>query len=266
MLLLGACTIYSELPRFPTLTNCLLYNLHLNISAKYLSNSYSPSFQNSQIFQNSLAVTVLSCFLPSNFFPKNHSMAPKIVRHACESGKEIINMRCRINDFHCPRAGLNTSIFFEKGEVHSLGLAWTSRVPIVVENNMPTTNWFTPNPYSAEAGILGSKWYTHQRCFPLMKDEAWSQWVDKLEPIWKKKWTSNGIYELIMLSKVTVIAKPEFLTIFLIFWNTGTNTFDFQMGPMFSTILDMIQVFRLRPLGICVGRDPRLVISFLPDC
>lgn len=130
---------------------------------------------------------------------------------------------------------------------------------------MPTTNWFTPNPYSAEAGISGSKWSTHRRCFPLMKDEVWSQLVDKLKPIWKKKWTSNGIYELIMLSKVTVFAKPELLTTFLIFWNTGTNTFDFRMGHISPTILNMAQVFGLRPSGRCVGRDPRLVISFLPD-
>ncbi|KAB2631278.1 S2-RNase [Pyrus ussuriensis x Pyrus communis] len=59
----------------------------------------------------------------------------------------------------------------------------------------------------------------------------------------------NGIYELIMLSKVAVIAKPELLTITLIFWNNGTNTFDFRMGPMFPTVLDMALFFGLRSSG-----------------
>ncbi|KAB2625519.1 hypothetical protein D8674_017179 [Pyrus ussuriensis x Pyrus communis] len=49
---------------------------------------------------------------------------------------------------------------------------------------------------------------------------------------------ANGIYELIMLSKVTMIAKLELLTTTLLFWNNGTNTFNFRMGPM--------------PLGRCV--------------
>lgn len=55
-----------------------------------------------------------------------------------------------------------------------------------------------------------------------------------------------------MLSKVTVIAKPELLTTAFIFWNNETNTFDFRMGPMTPTVLDMAQVFGLRPSGRCV--------------
>lgn len=81
----------------------------------------------------------------------------------------------------------------------------------------------------------------------MMKDEVWSQWVDELEPIWKRKWINNGIYKLIMVSKVTVIAKPKLLTTALLFWNTRINTFDFRMGPMSLTILDMAQVFELKP-------------------
>ncbi|KAB2612981.1 hypothetical protein D8674_035297 [Pyrus ussuriensis x Pyrus communis] len=51
-----------------------------------------------------------------------------------------------------------------------------------------------------------------------------------------------------MLSKSTEIAKPELLTTALFFWNLGTNTFDFRMASMSLTILDMAQVFGLRPL------------------
>lgn len=38
-----------------------------------------------------------------------------------------------------------------------------------------------------------------------------------MSPSGSKKWMANRIYELIMLSKVTVIAKPEFLTTTLLF-------------------------------------------------
>ena len=52
-----------------------------------------------------------------------------------------------------------------------------------------------------------------------------------------------------MLSKTTVIVKPELLLKALLFWNLGTNTFDFRIGLMSLTILDMVQVFGLRPSG-----------------
>ncbi|KAB2612177.1 hypothetical protein D8674_036857 [Pyrus ussuriensis x Pyrus communis] len=113
---------------------------------------------------------------------------------------------------------------------------------------MPKTKWFTTNLFLAESGISSSKWSQHRRGFPLMNDPAWIQWINKLEPMSKRKWMNNGIYELITLSKTTM-AKPELLTTAFLFWNSGTNTFDFKMGPISPTILDMAQVFGLRPSG-----------------
>ncbi|KAM1257117.1 hypothetical protein ACFX2I_031115 [Malus domestica] len=63
-------------------------------------------------------------------------MAPKIVRPVCKSSKGIVIMRRLLNNLHRHRASLNTSIFFEEGIVHSLGSAWTSRVPI----GLPSTH------------------------------------------------------------------------------------------------------------------------------
>ncbi|KAM2146115.1 hypothetical protein ACFX1R_049596 [Malus domestica] len=114
---------------------------------------------------------------------------------------------------------------------------------------MPRDNWFSPNPFLARSGISSSKWSSYRRGFPLMNDPAWAQWIDELEPTFKKKWMSNGIYVLIMLSKISITPKPELLASALLFWNSGTNTFDFRMGPMSPTILDMAQVFGLRPSG-----------------
>ncbi|KAB2617374.1 E3 ubiquitin-protein ligase RHA2B [Pyrus ussuriensis x Pyrus communis] len=90
---------------------------------------------------------------------------------------------------------------------------------------MPKENWYTPNPFQAKSGISSSKWTNHHRGFRLMKDEM-----------------NNGIYELIVLCKSTVIAKPELLTTALLFWNSSTNSFDFSMGPMSLTIPDIAQV------------------------
>ncbi|KAM2180146.1 hypothetical protein ACFX1R_035038 [Malus domestica] len=72
-----------------------------------------------------------------------------------------------------------------------------------------------------------------------MNNPAWARWIDELEPTFKKKWMNNGIYELIMLSKTIIIAKPKLLATSLLFWNSVINTFDFCMGPMSPTVLDM---------------------------
>ncbi|KAM1548545.1 hypothetical protein ACFX1Z_009718 [Malus domestica] len=166
-----------------------------------------------------------------------------------ESGEGIATLRRLLNGLHRPRAGLYSELFFEVHGVQSLGPAWISRVPAVIEDNMPKDNWFSPNLFLAKSGISLSKWSSYHRGFPLMNDPAWVQWIDELEPTFKKKWINNGIYELIMLSKTTIIPKPELLASSLLFWNSGTNTFDFRMGLMSPTVLDIAQVFELRPSG-----------------
>ncbi|KAM1720878.1 hypothetical protein ACFX12_022480 [Malus domestica] len=165
------------------------------------------------------------------------------------SGEGIVTLRRLLNGLHRHRAGLHSELFFEVHGAQSLGPAWISRVPSVVERNMARDNWFSPNLFLARSGISSSKWSSYRRGFPLMNDPAWAQWIDELEPTFKQKWMSNGIYELIMLSKISITPKPELLASALIFWNSGTNTFDFCMGPMSPTILDMAQVFGLRPSG-----------------
>ncbi|KAM2892044.1 hypothetical protein COP2_010258 [Malus domestica] len=62
--------------------------------------------------------------------PKSHS--------ACESGEGIVTLRRGLNCLHHPQVGLYLPIFFLENGTHSLGPAWTFKVPIVVESNMPT--------------------------------------------------------------------------------------------------------------------------------
>ncbi|KAM1255593.1 hypothetical protein ACFX2G_030401 [Malus domestica] len=109
-------------------------------------------------------------------------MAPKS-RSAYEFGEGIVNLRCCLNSLHHFWAGLQLLIFLEKGGVHLLGPAWTSKVPIVVENNMPAKEWLTLNPYEADESISAAKWSNFKRGFPSMIDVAWSKWVDEIEPI-----------------------------------------------------------------------------------
>ncbi|KAM1397087.1 hypothetical protein ACFX2I_014702 [Malus domestica] len=116
-----------------------------------------------------------------------------------ESGEGIATLRRLLNGLHHPRAGLYSEFFFEVHRVQSLGPAWISWVPAVIEDNMPKDNWFSPNPFLAKSGISSSKWSSYRRGFPLMNDPAWAQWIDELEPTFKKKWMNNGIYKLIML-------------------------------------------------------------------
>ncbi|KAB2612494.1 hypothetical protein D8674_034810 [Pyrus ussuriensis x Pyrus communis] len=153
-------------------------------------------------------------------------MAPKVARtqSSCESGEGLSTIHRLLNGLHllemCPKTN-HMMILYGHFTLHFLGPTWTYPIPISIKNNMTRENWYTPNPFQAKSGISSSKW----------------------------KWMNNKIYELIMLSKSIVIAKLELLTTVLIFCNLSANTFDFRMGPMTLTILDMVHVFGLRLSG-----------------
>ncbi|KAM2101906.1 hypothetical protein ACFX1T_000236 [Malus domestica] len=155
-------------------------------------------------------------------------MAPKL-RLACESGEGIVILHRCLNGLHRLRVGLDLLIFFLEDGAPS-GTFQTSRVPIAIESNMPAKELCTFNPYEAEKGISAAKWLSFKRGFPSMTDATWLKWVDKIEPIWKKKWMENSIYELIMMSKITIPINHELLSATLLFWNNETNIFDFRMG------------------------------------
>ncbi|KAM2902792.1 hypothetical protein COP2_002673 [Malus domestica] len=96
------------------------------------------------------------------------------IQLSCESGEGIATLCRLLNGLHRPRAGLYSELFFEVHGVQSLGPAWISWVPAVIEDNMPKDNWFSLNPYLAKSGISSSKWSSYHRGFPLMNDLAWA--------------------------------------------------------------------------------------------
>ncbi|TQD88581.1 hypothetical protein C1H46_025900 [Malus baccata] len=55
-----------------------------------------------------------------------------------------------------------------------------------------------------------------------------------------------------MLSKQGITLNLKLLSAVMMFWDNTTNTFNFRMGPMTPTILDMAQLFGLRPSSKCV--------------
>ncbi|CAL9012728.1 unnamed protein product [Prunus brigantina] len=77
----------------------------------------------------------------------------------------------------------------------------------------------------------------------------WVDWIDRLLPRYGPHWKRAVIYDAILLSKQSINMDENLLAAALCFWNSASNTFDFRMGPMAPTLLDMAQIFGFRPHG-----------------
>ncbi|BBN68185.1 hypothetical protein Prudu_320S000300 [Prunus dulcis] len=77
----------------------------------------------------------------------------------------------------------------------------------------------------------------------------WADWIDRLLPRYGGHWRRAGIYDAILLSKQSINRDENLLAAALCFWNSASNTFDFRVGPMAPTLLDMAQIFGFRPHG-----------------
>ncbi|CAL8117091.1 unnamed protein product [Prunus armeniaca] len=67
----------------------------------------------------------------------------------------------------------------------------------------------------------------------------WSKWIDRLLLRYGDHWKMAGMYDSILLSKQSVNRDENMLATTLYFWNSASNTFDFRVGPMAPTLLDM---------------------------
>ncbi|CAL9021629.1 unnamed protein product [Prunus brigantina] len=77
----------------------------------------------------------------------------------------------------------------------------------------------------------------------------WSGWFDQLSPRYESHWKKVRIYDPLLLSKHSINRDENLLAASLCFWNSTTNTFDFCVGPMPPTLLDMSQIIGFRPHG-----------------
>ncbi|CAL9024632.1 unnamed protein product, partial [Prunus brigantina] len=77
----------------------------------------------------------------------------------------------------------------------------------------------------------------------------WFDWIDKLLLRHGAYWKKAGIYDAILLSKNSVNRDENLPVAALCLWNSASNTFDFRLGPMTPTLLDLAQIFGFRPHG-----------------
>ncbi|CAL8087210.1 unnamed protein product [Prunus armeniaca] len=77
----------------------------------------------------------------------------------------------------------------------------------------------------------------------------WANWIDRLLPRYGAHCKMAGIHDAIHLSKQSINTDENLLDAALCFWNSASNTFDFRVGPMAPTLLDMVQIFGFRPHG-----------------
>ncbi|VVA27482.1 PREDICTED: LOC110762039 isoform [Prunus dulcis] len=70
-----------------------------------------------------------------------------------------------------------------------------------------------------------------------------------LLPRYGAHWKRASIYDAILLSKQSINRDENLLAAALCFWNSASNTFDFRVGLMAPTLLDMAQIFGFGPHG-----------------
>lgn len=76
-----------------------------------------------------------------------------------------------------------------------------------------------------------------------------SDWINRLSPTYGAHWKKAGIYDAILLFMQSVNRDENMLATAPCFQNSATNTFDFRVGLMSPTLLDMAQIFGFKPHG-----------------
>ncbi|KAK1297203.1 hypothetical protein QJS10_CPB15g01743 [Acorus calamus] len=80
----------------------------------------------------------------------------------------------------------------------------------------------------------------------------WSQWLEKLKPIYADTWRSAGIHDAVVSSTVSVRRDVESIRACLAYWRAETNTFAFPWGEATLTLDDARALGGFSVLGECV--------------
>ncbi|KAI5317058.1 hypothetical protein L3X38_036765 [Prunus dulcis] len=80
-------------------------------------------------------------------------------------------------------------------------------------------------------------------------DLYWVDWVKRMEPQYKNSWLDNGIYCATVYLTVQLQVDSPFMGSALMLWNSASNTFNFGVGSMSISILDLAVIFGFRPHG-----------------
>ncbi|CAL8168354.1 unnamed protein product [Prunus armeniaca] len=162
-----------------------------------------------------------------------HAKASPSLPPAYISGAGVINhaieVRSKLHPFAQKNLDENVIHLFENTLV--LGPHWFGHVPAeMVELFKGDTE--PPLCFQSSSAMASHTWVNKNpsRSFPSNEVRnspvKWADWIDRL-----------------------LLRDENLLAVALCFWNSASNTFEFCLGLMTPTLLDMAQIFRFRPHG-----------------
>ncbi|CAL9006533.1 unnamed protein product [Prunus brigantina] len=163
-----------------------------------------------------------------------------------------IEVRSKLHPFGQNKLDENVLHLFENTLV--LGPHWFGPVPPEMAELM-RKDAEAPLCFGNTSALASHTWISKNlsRSFPSCEVRnspvKWVDWIDRLLPRYGPHWKRAGIYDAILLSKQSINRDENLLAAALCFWNSASNTFDFRIGPMAPTLLDMAQIFGFRPHG-----------------
>ncbi|CAL8082552.1 unnamed protein product [Prunus armeniaca] len=166
--------------------------------------------------------------------------------------KHAIEVRSKLHPFAQKNLDENVLHLFKNTLV--LGPHWFGLVPTEMAKLMKK-DADAPLCFESTSALASHSWVNKNlsRSFPSSEvrnsSVKWVDWIDRLLPRYGAHWKRAGIYDVILLSKHSINRDENLLAAALCFWNSASNTFDFGVGPMAPTLLDMAQIFGFRPHG-----------------
>ncbi|CAL9019048.1 unnamed protein product [Prunus brigantina] len=100
--------------------------------------------------------------------------------------------------------------------------------------------------------VLGPHWFgpVPTEMAKLMKKDAEAPLCfESTSALASHSWVSKNLSHSFPSSEHSINRDKNLLAAALCFWNSASNTFDFRVGPMAPTLLDMAQIFGFRPHG-----------------
>ncbi|CAL8999983.1 unnamed protein product, partial [Prunus brigantina] len=140
-----------------------------------------------------------------------------------------IEVRSKLYPFAKKNLDENVLHLFENTLV--LGPHWFGSIPTEMAELMKK-DAEAPLCFQSSSALASHSWISKNlsRSFPSSEVRnspvKWADWIDRLLP-----------------------RDENLLAAALCFWNSASNTFDFRVGPMAPTLLDMAQIFGFRPHG-----------------
>ncbi|XP_073066554.1 uncharacterized protein [Primulina eburnea] len=79
--------------------------------------------------------------------------------------------------------------------------------------------------------------------------EGWVEWIDRLTPHFGQQWRHQGLWPLVVTSKMKINKQSVLFDCLLRFWSPSSNVFIFPFGPMSITLYDISLFLGLPVVG-----------------